>query len=217
MTPDDAPRLPRVVAAVIVAGLALSAVACASLVKPRVSAEPAALRAGAYRLDPDHAALVFKVDHLGFSRYVGRFERFDAHLDFDTDDPAGARVEAVIDIASLDVANDDFAEILKGPSWFDSEKHPHAIFRSTSVETTGPNAGRVTGTLALKGVAKPVTLDVTFNGGARDALRGSYVVGFSARGIISRSDFGIDRFGELVGDDVTIEIEAEFLQNAAGK
>ncbi|MBB5518321.1 YceI family protein [Amphiplicatus metriothermophilus] len=213
--PPAAGRRLRLGAPLLAAALALLAGSCASLVKPQVGAEPEALRAGAYRLDPDHAALVFKVGHLGFSRYVGRFERFDAALDFDTDDPAAARVEAVIDIASLDVANDEFAQTLKGARWFDAENHPQAVFRSTKVEITDANAGRVAGTLTLKGVTKPASLDVVFNGGARDMLRGAYVVGFSARGTINRSDFGIDRYGELVGDAVTIEIEAEFLRRGA--
>ncbi len=183
---------------------------CASLVAPRVAAEPAALKEGQYALDPSHAALTFKIDHLGFSNYVGRFERFDAELDFDAEDPAAARVEAVIDVSSLDIANDDFAATLTGPDWFDAAAFPEAVFRSTAIEITGENTGRMTGDLTLKGVTAPVTLDVVFNGGARDILRGAYVVGFSASGTFDRTVFGVDKFAGVVGNEVTIEIEAEF-------
>lgn len=191
----------------------LAAAGCASLLKPEVSAEPAALRAGQYELDPDHAALIFKVGHLGFSQFVGRFEEFDASLDFEEADPASARVEAIIDVTSLDVADDEFAATLTGPGWFDAETFPKAAFRSTAIEITGADEGVVAGDLTLRGVTQPVELNVVFNGGGRDRLRGgAYVVGFSVSGTISRSAFGVDRFEGLVGDDVRLEIEAEFLR-----
>ena len=68
--------------------------ACASVLAPRVSAAPEALRKGGYELDRDHAALLFKVGHMGFSKYVGRFNRFDVSLDFDESDPSAARVDS---------------------------------------------------------------------------------------------------------------------------
>jgi len=184
--------------------------ACASLVTPDVSSETAALKSGGYKLDPNHASFIFKINHLGFSSFVGRFERFDASLDFDEADPAKARVEAVIDTTSLDVANDDFAKTLTGPKWFDAAKFPQAVFRSTSIETTGDNTGTMTGDLTLHGVTRPISLDVTFNGGANDILRHGYVVGFSAVGTINRDEFGVDRFDGVISDEVKIEIEAEF-------
>jgi polyisoprenoid-binding protein YceI len=192
---------------------ALLIAGCASLVAPKVASEPSALRAGAYRLDKNHAALTFKINHLGYSSYVGRFEAFDATLDFDAADPEAARVEAVVDIASLDVANEDFAKTLTGPDWFDAARHPHARFRSNSIEVVGENSGRMIGELTLHGETAPMTLDVVFNGGAKDLLRGGYVVGFSATGAFSRKAFGIDRFDGMIGDEVAIEIEAEFVKD----
>jgi len=179
---------------------------------PDVETEATALRPGNYTLDSAHASLIFKVDHLGLSTYLGRFERFDVSLDFNEDDPTASRVDAVIDMTSLDVANDDFAETLTGSSWFDAAVFPETRFQSTAIVVTGENTGTMTGDLTLRGVTAPAKLDVTFNGGGRDRLRGAYVIGLSARGDISRSAFGIDRFNGLVGDNVTIEIEAEFLR-----
>lgn len=196
------------------AAMALSA-GCETLATafaPEVETEATALRPGNYALDPAHASLIFKVDHLGFSTYVGRFERFDVSLDFDEDDTAASRIEAVIDMTSLDVANDDFAETLKGSNWFDAAAFPEARFESTDIAVTGENTGTMTGDFTLHGVTAPATLDVTFNGGGRDRLRGAYVIGLSAWGEISRSAFGVDRFNGLVGDTVMIEIEAEFLR-----
>jgi polyisoprenoid-binding protein YceI len=186
---------------------------CASLVAPKVRTEPAALRAGEYRIDPNHRALLFRIDHSGYSHFVGRFESFEIALDFDASDVAAAHVEAEIDMASLDVALDDFARTLTGPNWFDAAAYPKAVFRSTSVQKTGENTGRVMGDLTLHGVTAPITLDVAFNGGAQDILRGGYVVGFSAKGTISRKAFGVDRYESLVGDAVDIEIEAELVKS----
>ncbi len=189
-------------------------IACASVLAPalapKVNTDPAALKAGNYELDAKHASLIFKVGHLGFSQYVGRFERFDVSLDFDADNAAAARIEASIDMTSLDIANDDFAETLMGPNWFDASQYPQAIFRSTGIEITGDNTGVMTGDLTLHGVTQPIAMDVVFNGGGNDRLRGAYVIGLSARASIDRRAFGVDRFNGLVSDMVDIEIEAEF-------
>jgi polyisoprenoid-binding protein YceI len=76
----------------------------------------------------------------------------------------------------------------------------------------GQAQAAITGNLTLHGVTRPVTLDATFNGGAYDRLRGADVVGFSATTTLNRSAFGVDKFSGLVTDEVTLEIEAEFLK-----
>ncbi|GAB4522625.1 MAG: YceI family protein [Parvularculaceae bacterium] len=186
------------------------AAACAQLITPDVSTEAGALRAGAYRLDPDHAVLLFKLNHLGFSTFVGRFNDIEASLDFDESDPAAARLDARVATASIDVNNPEFEETLRGPGWFDTERFPEARFVSTEIEITGENTGRVTGDFTLMGETRPVTLDVTFNGGARNLLTRRYTLGFAASGAFSRSAFGLDNFAPAVGDQVTLEIHAEF-------
>lgn len=186
---------------------------CASALAPNVSSETKALKSGQYALDPTHASILFKIDHLGFSNYIGRFELFDASLNFDEENPSLASVEATIDMASLDIANDSFAETLLGPDWFDAGRFPQAVFRSGAINVTGQNTGTIAGELTLKGVTAPISLDVTFNGGARDLIRSAYIVGFSATGTIDRTIFGIDRFAGVIGNDVKIEIEAEFSRN----
>ena len=185
----------------------------AASIAPEASQEPAALKSGAYALDNTHTAVTFKIDHLGFSKYVGRFEAVSASLDFDADAPEDAQLEAIVEIASLDVANDAFAETLTGASWFNADAHPQAVFRSNAITITGETTGTLIGDLTLKGVTKPVTLNVTFNGGDNDPLRGGYAIGFSASGSFNRSDFGISRFLGPVSDEVLIEIEAEFVRN----
>ena len=206
-------KFSRVVCLFAFAGMTGCASVLAPLAKPNVATQTAALRSGEYTLDTTHAALLFQIDHLGFSKFSGRFDVFDASLDFDAENPAAAHLDATIDMTSLDIANEEFTTTLKGPDWFDVERFARARFTSTDIAITGDNTGIVTGELTLHGVSAPVTLDVTFNGGARDRLRGnSYVVGFSAIGEIDRTAFDISRFSGLITDSVSIEIQAEFIR-----
>ncbi len=205
-------------AAALAALIALSAApGCASLVNaaitPQFDATAASLPAGDYTLDTSHAALIFKVSHLGFADYVGRFERFEASLSGDPATPDAASLTAIIDMTSLDVANPDFAQTLMGPDWFNAGAYPQAVFRSAGITVTDGNTATVNGALTLNGITQPITLAARLNGSGFDRLRGADVVGFSAEGEINRSDFGIDRFSGPVGETVRIEIEAEFVKN----
>jgi len=187
-------------------------VGCTSLVKPDVVASSEALRGGSFALDESHAALTFKIDHLGFSNYVGRFEAFSASLDLDEATPEAAQLDVIIEMTSLDVANDAFANTLM-TDWFDTEQFPTARFIATDVTVTGEAMGTITGNLTLHGVTRPVVLDLQFNGGARDLIRGNaYIVGFSATGRIDRSEFGISNLSGIIANEVAISIEAEFIR-----
>jgi polyisoprenoid-binding protein YceI len=170
----------------------------------------AALDPAAYRLDPAHTAVLFKVDHLGLSRFVGRFENVDATLDFDPNDPGAARLDVIVQTGSIDVVPADFADTLAGPDWFDAARFPEARFRSTSVEALGGDRWRVDGEFRLLGVARPLSLEVVFNGGAFNAFTGRYTVGFRAAATLQRSAFGLDAHVPAVGDEVELEIHAEF-------
>lgn len=183
-----------------------------AFLKPSLDTSATTLEAGDFTLDPAHAALIFRINHLGFADYVGRFDRFEASLSGDAAAPADARVEAIVDMRSLNIANTEFAAELMGPGWFDSAAHPQAIFRSQTVRLTSPGEAEIDGTLTLKGVSQPITLTARLNGSAYDPLRGADVVGFSATGEISRSAFGIDKFSGLLTDTVRIEIDAEFIR-----
>lgn len=188
----------------------LFASACTNLPAPAVNAEAAALREGQYKLDTAHATLLFKVKHFGISSYVGRFNTFDATLDFDPDNASAGRIDALIDVASLDVNNPSFAEKLTGPNWFDAAAYPQARFISTDIIITGENTGVAKGDLTLKGVTKPVDLNITFNGGTRNPLTTRYTIGFDGIAQFNRSDFGVDKFIGIVGDKVVLEFYGEF-------
>jgi len=175
--------------------------------------------AGDYTLDKSHASLVFRVSHLGFSRYTAAFATFDAKLRFDQNNAVASAVEATIDPKSLALPSPPpgFQADLIGPQWLNTGTYPSITFRSTKIEVTGPDTGKVTGDLTLHGVTKPVTLDVTYNGGyVGHPMDPNARVGFSAKGVFKRSDFGI-AYGVPapgttmgVGDEVEVQIEAEF-------
>jgi polyisoprenoid-binding protein YceI len=187
--------------------------ACAAIVRPNFTAEVVELRAGQYRLDTRHSSVHFKVGHLGLSTYVGRFNSFDASLDFDPQDIGATRIEGTVELGSVDTGDDEVDDLLSQPAWFDTERHPQASFRSTSVEPLENNMIGIEGELTIRGVTRPVYLNGQFNGGADNLLTRRYTIGFSATLGFLRSDFGMDRFNGLVGDEVEIELFAEFLRN----
>jgi polyisoprenoid-binding protein YceI len=176
--------------------------------------------AGQYHMDKAHTSVVFRVNHLGFSRYTAQFSRVDGKLQFDPANPTAMKVEATIDPTSLalNAPPAGFLDSLMGKQWFDAAQFPQITFRSTKVEPTGANAAKVSGDLTLHGVTKPVVLDVTYNGGYPPTSYdpGGARIGFSAHGTLKRSAFGIaygvPAPGSTMGvsDDVEFAIETEF-------
>jgi polyisoprenoid-binding protein YceI len=186
---------------------------CDRLLTPDQTTEITELRSGAYALDSDHAALLFKLNHLGFSTFLGRFTDFDATLDFDPENIENSSLEVVVNMASINVNLPEFEEELRGSSWLDTETYPQAVYRTTSfVEFTGENSFVFAGDLTFHGVTAPVNIEVSFHGGGRNFLTRSYTVGFSASARFLRSDFGVDRFTSFgVGDEIELEIHVEFM------
>ena len=174
---------------------------------------------GAYEIDKVHASLVFRVSHLGFSTYTGRFTRFDAKLDFDPARLEASQVNVSIDPRSIEADNapSGFLDSLAGKDWLDAAQFPAMSFRSTRVEVTGKNAFRLHGDLTLHGVTRPIVLDARYNGGyASHPMEPRARIGFSARGSFKRSDFGVS-YGIPapgttmgVGDEVQVVLESEF-------
>jgi polyisoprenoid-binding protein YceI len=98
--------------------------------------------AGEYRLDRAHADLTFRVDHIGYSTYTGRFSDFDATLRFEPANPEAMSLQAAVNVSSLTLPAppEGFTEAMLGPQWFDAAQFPTMTFRSTSVRQTGGNA-----------------------------------------------------------------------------
>lgn len=189
-----------------------------SVLTPDVETEITEIRSGQYSLDRDHATLIWKVDHLGFSTYIGRFNDFDASLDFDPENIENSSLEVIVNTASLDVNLPEFEEELRA-DWFNVEQFPQAVYRTTSLaEAIDENTFVFNGELTFMGVTAPVALEVDFHRGARDISRRlQYVIGFSASASVQRSAFGLDNLVNIgIGDEVELEIHVEFI-NTAGE
>ena len=186
--------------------------------------------AGTYAIDPTHTSVTWRVDHFGLSQYTGRFKNVDATLQFNPEDPSANSITVTIDPLSVetdypadykashaDSAYETWNEDLgRNPNWLNGDAFPQITFTSTAITQETASTGKVTGDLTFLGVTKPVTLDVTYNGKANfpwapDADK----IGFSAKTVLKRSDFGNATYAPNIGDEVEVIIETEFQQVVA--
>lgn len=173
--------------------------------------------AGAYTLDNSHTSVLWRVQHMGVSMYTARFDTTSGTLNLDPVDPTKSSVDITVDIASVSTGLRD----AQGNFEFDKKiadalgvaRTPKARFVSTALTRSTPTTGVMTGDLTLNGVTKPLTLNVTFGGGRTHPFQQRYLVGFGATGSFKRSDFGVTNWAGGVGDDVTLQIETEFVKN----
>jgi len=169
--------------------------------------------AGAYALDPAHSHVGMSVRHMMVSRTKGRFADVSGTVHI-AEEPLESFVEVEIQAASIDTRDETRDGHLRSPDFFDVEAHPTIGYRSTKVTPAGRGRWTVDGELTVRGVTRPVALDVTFEGGAKDPWGGDRI-GFTARGELDREAFGLtwnqalETGGVLVGKQVRIEIEAE--------
>ena len=186
---------------------------CIALLTPKVESNFAELKAGAYSLDKSHARLLFKVRHLGLSTYVGRFNSFDASLEFDPQNMQESELRALIDMTSLDINDSSLSDTLAGANWLNSRSYPQAQFTSSQVKPLSDTEFEFSGKLSWRGKTKDITVTARFEGGAFDVLTRKYKLGFSAETEFLRSDFGMDAFIPLVGDKIQLETYVEFIRN----
>jgi polyisoprenoid-binding protein YceI len=184
--------------------------------------QPVDVPAGAYTIDPAHTSILFRVNHLGFSNYTARFKKSTGQLLLDPNNLAASTVNVVVDARSLetdfpDPAKVDFNAELLGEGWLNGAKFPEITFRSTSVEPTDARTMRINGELTLRGVTRPMVLEARLNGGYRGhPMDPNARVGFSAKGVLKRSEFGITYGipapGTTMGvsDEVNVIVETEF-------
>jgi polyisoprenoid-binding protein YceI len=182
----------------------IAAILCAAALAATAQAETRT-----YRLDPVHTRVAFQVSHAGFSQAIGTFSQAGGRLDFDPGDWSTAKLDVEIPLATLDLGDADWRKRVLDRTFLDAGKHPVARFTSTRVERGAGDTGTVHGTLTLRGRSQPVALTVTLNALKRHPLTFRRTAGFSARGTLSRKAFGITAWNSLVGDAVSLIIEAE--------
>jgi 8-hydroxy-5-deazaflavin:NADPH oxidoreductase len=169
---------------------------------------------GTWTIDPAHSSLNFSVRHLMVSRVRGSLGTFSGDITVSSDDTAS--VTAEIAVGSVNTGNDERDAHLKSAAFFDVEQYPMATFASTGVRA-GRNGYVLDGEFTLKGISKPISLGLEFNGINPGMGRGP-VAGFQASVVLNRKDFGIDinvpleTGGVVLGDKVTINLEIEALK-----
>jgi len=172
-----------------------------------------------WTLDPTHTTVEFGVRHLMISTVRGRFGTVDGTVSVPGTDPVKAQIDVTIDAGSINTGVGQRDDHLRSPDFFDVARFPRLTFKSKRVERTGPDTLRVHGDLTIRDVTREVDLQVTELGSARDPWGGART-GYSATTRINRRDFGLnwnqalEAGGVLVGEDVSITIEAELVQKA---
>jgi polyisoprenoid-binding protein YceI len=195
---------------------ALFAVSALSFRAPAQAApgvEPAAVEEGAYAVEPKHTRVLFGVSHMGFTTWYGEFTNVSGSLTLTPKSVANSSLEIHIPASTISTSNAKLDGELKGSQWFEVSKFPEIVFKAKQITTTGKYTAKVTGDLTLHGVTRPVTLDVKFNGAGANPLDKKYTAGFEVSGTIKRSDFGVNTYLPLIGDDVALIISAAFEHN----
>jgi polyisoprenoid-binding protein YceI len=164
-------------------------------------------RADDYVVDPVHSGVGFKVSHLGLSSVYGRFNDFSGSFTIDPNDAAKCSCTLTIKAETIDTNNAQRDNHLRSPDFFNVKQFPTITFKSTAVKAV-EGGYQVTGDLTLHGVTRPVTC--TLVGGKKAEFpKGVQRTGFSGELTIKRSEFGIDKFLEAVGDEVQITLGVE--------
>lgn len=184
------------VAAVLLAGLAV----------PTAFAQ-----ASTWAIDPAHSGVEFSIKHLGVSTVRGSFSGVTGTVVWDDKNVGASHVDATIDAKTVSTGQEKRDEHLKSPDFFDVNQYPTMTFKSTSVKRDGDGKLQIVGDLKLGGQTKPVTLDVDGPAAPQKGMGGKLVSGFSATGVIKRSDFN---FGQkyaapMLGDEVKFTIDLE--------
>jgi polyisoprenoid-binding protein YceI len=164
----------------------------------------------AYQLEKTHVDLLFSINHAGFTEKHGSFRDLDATLQYDSDHPDKSQLSVTVKTNSIDTSFPARDKDLQSDKFFDVARYPEMRFVSTKVTSGVDGALTVEGNLTLHGVTKPLTLHAKLNKAAPNPFDQKPTLGFSATGTLKRSDFGMSTAVPIIGDLVTLTIDAEF-------
>ena len=170
-----------------------------------------------FTIDGSHSHLGFAAKHMMVTTVRGRFGEFAGKIELPEGDPAAARAEFTIQAASIDTGSEQRDAHLRSADFFDAENHPELTYRSTRVQALGGDRYRAEGDLTIRGVTRPVTLEIEVGERVRDPW-GNERVGLSASGRLNRKEWGLNwnqvlEAGRLlVSEDVRLEIDAAFVR-----
>jgi len=161
-----------------------------------------------YIIDGSHTFPRFSYNHMGYSTQMSRFDKTSGKIVIDPEAKTGS-VSISIDTTSVDTGSTVFNEHIQGADFLDTAKYPTATFVSTKVEFNGDKVTSVEGLLTLKGVSKPVSLNVTSFQCMLHPMLMKSACGANATAMVKRSDFNMGKYAPLVGDDVSLTISVE--------
>lgn len=195
----------------IFAALSVTALSGAALAQAdALTRDPVQVQSGSYVLDPAHGKITWSVDHMGFSTYVGQFTVVAATLDLNVRNPAASKLDASVKTDSVGTFHDGLNKHLKTADFLDTSKFPTAQFRATAIRLVDRDSAKISGNLTLRGVTRPIVIDADFNQAGINPVDKQYSLGFDGEAKIKRSDFGINYGLPMLGDEVTLHLEAEF-------
>jgi len=160
-----------------------------------------------FAVDPVHSGVHFKISHLGLAWVHGRFNDFSGSFTIDPDDAGKCSFAMNINTSSIDTNNQKRDEHLRSPDFFNVKQFPGITFKSTGLKAI-KDGYQVTGDLTMHGATKPVTFTLT-GGRKAEFPKGVQRTGYSTEVILKRSDFGMDKFAEALGDEVHIAVSLE--------
>lgn len=172
----------------------------------------AAAQAGTWKIDPNHSSAQFAVRHMGVSTVRGAFTKVSGSATYDPSDPGKTSLEATIDPNSVDTRVEMRDKDLRSPNFLDVQKYPTITFKSKQAKAAGDGKLQITGDLTIHGVTKEVVLDVDGPSAPIKDPMGNQRIGASATTKVNRKDFGVNGAPAMVGDDITITIDAELIQ-----
>jgi len=199
----------------LLVSLAVPASAVPASAIAATKAAPAAaapqVQAGTYKVESNHTLAQFSVNHFGFNDFFGVIPAATGTLVLNpAKGLAGTSLDVSLPVDRIATTTAVLDGELKSAEWLDAAQFPAIRFVSQKVEQTGPRTARISGTVTLHGVSKPLVLNATLGGTGVNPMTKAYTVGFSAKGVIKRSDFGVTKYVPYVGDEVAINITAAF-------
>jgi|SRR4029077_6644907 len=176
---------------------------------------PALAATSDWQIDPAHSAAQFAVKHLAISTVRGAFTSVKGSVQFDDKDITKSTVDVTIDVNSVDTRVAARDKDLRSDHFFDADHFPTITFKSKRVEQMAPGKLKITGDLSIRGTTKEVVLDVDGPTAPIKDPWGNQRIGVNASSKITRQDFGITYGPGMIGDEITITIDAELFQKAA--